>query len=111
MKVLVVSDVPSRTATWVSWLQAAGFETETCGGPYASACPRADGRTCDLREEADVALIDEFPPEDAELFGGRAERFCTTSRGGRGIVFGPEGWPHPTSPLELAGVISRATAG
>lgn len=108
MKVLVVSDVPSRAAAWTSWLRATGFETETCSGPYAGSCPRADGGVCEVRESADVALVDEFPPEDAELLGGRAERFCSASNGGPAVVFGREGRAYPASPLELAGVVREA---
>lgn len=42
------------------------------------ACPRLDGEPCPRRERADVAIVDLASSDVGELYGGFAERMCTT---------------------------------
>lgn len=42
------------------------------------ACPRLDGEPCARRERADVAIVDLGSSDAGELYGGFAERMCTT---------------------------------
>lgn len=106
MRILVVSDVPRHTAAWTSWLRDAGHEVATCPGPYAVVrCPGLDGLRCLLGVWADAAVVDAYPPEDAELYGGAAERLCTSAGGERRVFVGRQ-IPFPPT----AGSLTRAVA-
>jgi hypothetical protein len=76
-KVLIVSEDVPTAAWWAGVLENAGFRTAWCGGPHLSErCPALDGHRCEVREWADVAVVDVAEEGATELYGGTPERMC-----------------------------------
>ena len=87
-KVLIVSEDVPTAVWWTGVLDSAGFQTAWCGGPNISeACPALDGRRCEIRQWADVAVIDSAEEEATELYGGRPERLCRRKPDDGGTVW------------------------
>jgi hypothetical protein len=76
-KVLIVSEDVPTAAWWSGILENAGFLTAWCVGPDASEnCPALDGNRCEVRQWADVAVVDVTEEANTELYGGHPERMC-----------------------------------
>jgi len=76
---LIVSQDPGTLERWSRWLETVGFEVSACPGPHVMwACPRLEGEACPRRQLADVAIVDLASSDAGELYGGFAERMCTT---------------------------------
>jgi hypothetical protein len=74
--VLIVSEDVPTAAWWAGVLENAGFQTAWCGGPNVSEqCPALDGNRCEIRQWADVAVVD-ATGSPIELYGGTPERMC-----------------------------------
>lgn len=87
-KVLVVSEDVPTAMWWTGVLENAGFRTAWCGGPNLSeSCPGIDGRRCEIREWADVSVIDAAEDADTEVYGGHPERMCRRVPDDGGTVF------------------------
>jgi hypothetical protein len=86
--VLIVSEDVPTAAWWAGVLENAGFHTAWCGGPNISeGCPALDGRRCEIRQWADVAVIDAAEEGATELYGGHPERLCKRQPDDGGTVW------------------------
>jgi hypothetical protein len=75
--VLIVSEDVPAAAWWAGVLENAGFQTAWCGGPNVSErCPALDGHQCEIRQWADVTVVDAAEGSSSELYGGHPERMC-----------------------------------
>jgi hypothetical protein len=87
-KVLIVSEDVPTAAWWADVLENAGFQTAWCGGPDVSeSCPALDGHRCEIRQWADVAVVDVPEEANTELYGGHPERMCRRLPDGGGTVW------------------------
>jgi hypothetical protein len=76
-RVLIVSEDVTTAAWWAGVLENARLRTAWCGGPSLSEqCPALDGRRCEIRQWADVAVVDVAEGGAIELYGGTPERMC-----------------------------------
>ena len=116
-KVLIVSeDIPTAT-WWTGILEDEGFQTAWCGGPNLTArCPALDGRRCDVRQWADVAVLDVAAEQTTELFGGTPERMCRRIPNHGGTVWvqvanaGRPSLRHPSAAGVLLTAVQAVTA-
>lgn len=81
--VVVTSDLDVGS-TWIGWLRAAGYVATGCVGPERThGCPRARGRTCHPRDEADLVVIDPASDDRGLCAGAVAGRALLLARDDR----------------------------
>jgi hypothetical protein len=109
-RALLVSEDPGTLERWASWLETVGFEVSACPGPHVMwLCPRLEGSPCARRERADVAIVDLSSSDVGELYGGFAERVCTTvPDDGRTVFARFSGEPVDTRAIVLRAPVTEA---
>ena len=100
-RVLVVSDDAETREFWTASLELAGYDTNACPGPGAARdCPRLHGIRCNLRESAEVAVVDLDCDEDAPA--------CIRVPDDGGTVFARRSAASPTGRRELLRAVEDA---
>lgn len=86
-RVICVGSDTARVHRWASWLAAQGYETGTCAGYEATeGCPRLEGRPCEIREWADVAVLDVSRDSVFQLSSGRTVVCSRLEDDGRAVI-------------------------